>query len=93
MFPENNFHKSHKGKKADQTYGKSFTQSSTLKSHVIINTGERPHKCTSCGKSFICSSHLKTHMMIHNGERPFKTGTYTALLVGHGATHTHTQKP
>uniref|UniRef100_UPI00358E8630 zinc finger protein 239-like isoform X1 n=1 Tax=Myxine glutinosa TaxID=7769 RepID=UPI00358E8630 len=73
----NNFHQAHKGEKDERPYkctscGKSFNQSSNLKSHIMIHNDQRPYKCTSCGKSFNQSSNRKSHMMIHNDQRPYK---------------------
>lgn len=44
---------------------KSFTNSSTLKGHEMIHTGERPHHCPECKKGFITISAMKKHRMTH----------------------------
>ncbi|XP_026475707.1 zinc finger protein 710-like [Ctenocephalides felis] len=49
---------------------KKFTQSGSLKRHILIHSGVRPHECDICKKKFTQSGHLKRHMLIHSGVRP-----------------------
>ncbi|XP_076792468.1 uncharacterized protein LOC117710276 isoform X2 [Arvicanthis niloticus] len=55
--------------------GKSFIQSSHLKNHYRIHTGDKPYKCNECGKSFTQSSSLKVHHRIHSGDKTYKCDT------------------
>ncbi|XP_028630203.1 zinc finger protein 42-like isoform X2 [Grammomys surdaster] len=53
--------------------GKAFTESSKLKRHFLVYTGERPFQCTfeGCGKRFSLDFNLRTHVRIHTGEKRF----------------------
>jgi len=48
---------------------KTFSQSSSLKRHVLTHSAEKPHHCHNCDKSFSDPSNLKRHLETHSGER------------------------
>ena len=51
---------------------KTFQNSTNLKSHEMIHTGEVPYGCNTCMKRFNQKGALKIHERIHTGEMPYE---------------------
>ncbi|XP_029496166.1 zinc finger protein 883-like [Oncorhynchus nerka] len=52
--------------------GKGVIDTFNLKSHQMIHSPEKPHRCSECGKSFAAAITLREHMKMHSEDKPYK---------------------
>lgn len=86
--------RSHHNPKCCQLCGKLFRSTSSLKEHMAVHAGLKPHRCLVCGKECRRKGDLKIHTRIHTGEKPFrcslccKSFTHSGHLRKHIRSHT-----
>lgn len=51
-----------------------FSQSFTLKEHMRVHTGDKPHNCSICQKTFRHTTNLQRHAEIHTLSKHFDCG-------------------
>lgn len=68
---------------------KAFYQSSDLRKHYLVHTGEKNFLCDVCNKAFRQVSHLKHHKLIHSNEKPYKCDKCQKAFRNSGILHKH----
>uniref|UniRef100_H3BG69 Zinc finger protein 410 n=1 Tax=Latimeria chalumnae TaxID=7897 RepID=H3BG69_LATCH len=53
---------------------RSFAEYSSLRKHMLVHSGEKPHQCTVCGKTFSQSGSRNVHMKKHHGNTGVSAG-------------------
>ncbi|XP_033149035.1 zinc finger protein 236 isoform X1 [Drosophila busckii] len=72
---------------------KTYTTVGGLRIHMLIHTGELPHKCNYCEKRFRTPGQVRVHHRRHTGEKPFKCKicsldfTHRETLISHLSRH------
>ncbi|XP_071112252.1 uncharacterized protein [Haliotis cracherodii] len=71
---------------------KTYSQRSSLHTHMRIHTGVRPYVCKDCDRSFTdCSTYIK-HCRLHTGEKPYACGVCGRCFTQSGNMMRHQQK-
>lgn len=76
------------------TCNKGFKKHSHLKSHLCVQSGDMPYRCTECGTDSIGPRHLKRHFSCHKVKVTIQTANSTLgrdqKIYQQQPPHTHT---
>ena len=69
--------------------GKGFVETSHLRRHMLIHSGERPWPCSQCPLFFQSKFHVDRHVRVHTGEKPYICPTCEQGFTQHGSLKDH----
>lgn len=61
----------------------------SLKTHIFLHSGEKPHECNFCNKKFALKKYLNTHILVHTKEKPFQCNICQRRFSQHGSVGLH----
>ena len=79
----------HESKRVSCPYCSKEFQKYALKKHMLIHTGEKPHKCETCGRGFASLGNMKRHMGTHNDGNLFVCGQCSKRFSNASSLKTH----